>query len=218
MKIPSPRSAPLRQAGVTLVELLLVMVVLTLLLTVAAPAVKHAITGNALTRAGDQVAGMLHGARQRAIATNRKIEVRFYRFADPSLPGETASGRYRALQLFQIDEDGSATALDAMSRLPDSVSMDSGAILSSLFAATRTKSFANEAKPPLAGVGTSYECRYVTFHPDGSTDLMTQMGGLWFVTLYDARESDNRSLPPPNYFTIQINAVNGSLIMHRPGL
>ncbi len=208
----------MRRAAFSLVELLVVIAVIALIATFAAPALNTVLQGTQLSRASQLLQNELALARQKALASNQDVEVRFYRFGDAGVPGENASdpssGKYRAFQAFSYDDDGMARPIGKVQRLPESIVFDRGA-LSSLLESSRSKSWGSEVKPPLADVGTSYETRAFQFRPDGSTDL-APVGPHWFITLHAEKDGDNLAALPKNFATIRVDAVNGQNRLYRP--
>ncbi|MBS0562835.1 MAG: GspH/FimT family pseudopilin, partial [Proteobacteria bacterium] len=65
-----------KQAGFTLIEMLVVLAVIALALTVV-PALLGSLPGARLRAAADEVAGALRVARSDALASGRSVEVRF---------------------------------------------------------------------------------------------------------------------------------------------
>lgn len=76
-----------RPAAFTLIELLVVMAIMALLISIAAPGVIRALSGNRITTSGDLVLNRLVQAQQQAIAESSTIEVRFFRRVDQDSPG-----------------------------------------------------------------------------------------------------------------------------------
>ena len=202
----------------TLFELLVVIAVIGMLAMLLVPTATTLLKGTQLSQAGQLLGGQLGLARQLAIAKNRTVEVRFYRYGDPEIPGENAgdptTGKFRALQLFQIRDDGSASALSKVQSVAVSVILDSGATLSPMLQTPKTWA-TNDAQVPIPRVGTSYDCRAIRFFPDGSTDL-TKDGTLAFATLHALTKGDNLASPPANFATIQVDAYNGHIRTFRP--
>ncbi len=211
----------------TLVELLVVMAIIILLTALVAPSMSGIMRGSQLSQGGQMVQDELALLRQQALSKNRTVEVRLYRFADPSMAGEktsTPSGFYRAIQGFEISEDGtSKKPTGKMLLLPNTVIMDSG-ILSSLIqqspggeitASSTTSTQHPVADPLLPRVGMNY--KYVSFQimPDGSDSLIPR-SSLWYVTLHAITNGDGLQTPPPNFFTIKIDPFNGHTIIYRP--
>ncbi|MFA6176032.1 MAG: Verru_Chthon cassette protein D [Phycisphaerae bacterium] len=214
-----PRSA------FSLMELLVVMAIIGLLATFLAPAVTPILRGSRLTQAGDQALAVLSLARQTALTTSHAVEVRFYQYGDPEVPGESAAspttGKYRAIQAFEYKDDGTATPVGKMATLPPSIIMDQGATLSTIIGSAKsspavpTSTTGGALNVSIPRAGKQYNSVSFRFLADGSTNLSTT-GTLWFLTLHNLIDGDNMTSPPPNYTTIKIDPMNGSLKTYRP--
>ena len=209
-----------RATAFSLLEVIMVMAIIALVTVFVIPAASNTMMGMRVTGASNQVLGIIANARQKAIVRNRTVEVRFYRFADPEMPGEDPakpeSGRYRALQVFEYDDHGAALPVTQVERLPDGIIFDANTALSSIFDPKQSKSFVPPLDPPVViprGTGTKYQCSAFQFTPTGSTRFGF---GKWFVTLHKATDGDNLAVPPPNYATIQVEAISGTAKIHRP--
>ncbi len=189
-----------RKSGFSLVELIIVVAIIALMSALIIPAATSTMMGSRLSGASNQVLSTIAGARQTAIVHNRTVEVRFYQFCDPEIPGENPSrpetGRYRAMQTFEYDEHGAALPVTQVERLPDGIVFDSNVALSTIFDPRQSKTFT----PPLdaaavlpRGVGTNYHCSAFQFTPSGSTKFGF---GNWFVTLHKATDGENLPVPP----------------------
>lgn len=208
----------------TLVELLTVLGIIVIVAAFAMPAMNTVLKGSQLTQGAQMVSDQLSLARQTALSTNRSVEVRYYQYGDPQTPGEQAgnpaSGKYRALQLFQVQDTGAVTPLGKLQSLPPSIIMDSGTTLSTLLGPSQAKTpvswTATDPQTSLPRVGTNYNCCYVRFLPNGSTNLPPNTGNPWFLTLHDMTYGDHLSSPPPNFFTIQLDPTNGHIKTFRP--
>lgn len=202
----------------TLLELMLVIAMIGVLFTLLAPAVNTLMRGSRLTQASDKVVAVLSLARQTALTTNHSVEVRFYQYGDPEVPGETvdhpATGKYRAIQTVETKEDGTEIK-GRIEKLPLAIIIDSGSTLSPLLGDTLAKTW-SDTPPPIPVVGSNYLCRAFQFLADGSTNLPSAGGALWFFTLHNLVDGDGRTTPPPNYATLKIDPVNGLLKVYRP--
>jgi len=210
--------------GFTLLELLLVIAIVGIITGFVIPAVGSAKSFQ-LTRGVQMVVNQLALARQTAVTKNHPVEVRFYQFGDPDIPGEQASnpssGKYRAVWSFEVLETGETKALEKMQRLPPSVIIDSGSILASLInppsaTASPTVTAAGKQTSPIPRVQNQYNSVAFRFLPDGSTNLPKTSDQQWFLTLHDLNDGDVLTTPPKNFATLQINATNGHIKTYRP--
>jgi uncharacterized protein (TIGR02596 family) len=207
-------------AAFTLVELLVVLAIIAIMATLVIPATTSLIRSSNLTAAGDQVAAILNLARQHAMARNRAVEVRWYRFADPNFAGEVitspATGHFRAMQAFEDDGTGNLIPFTKMQRLPNGIIMDSSVTYSPLipdFTGTTTT-----VQIPL--VGTSYNYSAFRYEADGSTNINTVTTGTstsWCLTLHNISDgADPLTAVPKNYVTVVVDPTDGIPIVYRP--
>lgn len=229
-----------RCAAFSLIELLIVVAIIGVIAGFGVPALQGVLRGSALTQAAGQITDNLNLARQHAITKNRIVEVRFYRFGDPEVPGEKAgdptTGQFRALQFFELNDAGIIIPVGKYQRLPDTVIMNPGAKLSSLLGEMTERlvlsssgSFNKSINPELPrGVGQNYDYLWFRFLPDGSTDLPPAgktggetAGGKYFITIHaynDIARTNGNTVPPPDFFTWQLEPVSGTSKTYKPGL
>jgi uncharacterized protein (TIGR02596 family) len=203
----------------SLIELVAVISIIVVIAAFAVPAANTILRGSQLTQAAQLISGQLSLARQQALTRNRAIEVRFFLFADPEMPGEQTdspeSGKYRALQMFEVLENGVAVPLSKLERLPTGIVFNDKA-LSTLISAKEPQEPA-PSDPELArGVSKKYRFVSFRFRPDGSTDLNPMKQ--WYITLHAITEQVIDTEPPNNFFTVQIDPVSGSTRNYRPGV
>jgi uncharacterized protein (TIGR02596 family) len=225
----------LRLRAFSLVELLVVIAVIGIVATFAVPAVQGMMKGSALSTASSLMVDQMSLARQHSLSKNRVVEVRFYKFADPELPGENVqdpeTGHFRALQTFEMAEGGTMVPVGKVVRMPDTIMMNSGDEISNLLG--EEPAWLTEPDPRIdpelpRGVKHNYKFVAFKFLPDGTTSLsptgkkgQPSEGGKWFITVHteaDRVRTNGDSTPPPNFFTWQIDPVSGSSKILRPGL
>lgn len=216
-----------RKRAFSLIELVIVISVIVIIAAFTIPALNTVLKGSQLSQGAGLLVGQLNIARQQALSRNRQIEVRFYRYADVEMPGESLSdpstGKFRALQLFQITPQGVALPIEKMQTLPSSVifSQTTGQGLSTLLdqptAFTPKKPLVNDSAAPRLGRGVDHNYDYISFRfmPDGSTDRKPTSN--WHVTVIGINDKlTSPSQPPPNFFTVQIDPVSGVTKIYRP--
>ncbi len=212
--------------GFTLIEMLVVITLIALIAAVSVPSVNSILRGSKLTQSAQLVIDQFTLARQTALTKNRAVEVRIYRYGDPEQPGEDksvpTSGRYRAIQLFDITDSGTATPMANMVRLSSAMCFDSGAPLSTLIGSAAasptvpTLTSSGSQTVSVSTMGKIYDSVSFRFNADGSTNLDTTK--LWFLTLHNLTDKDAQANPPANFFTLQIEPTNGHVKTFRPSL
>jgi uncharacterized protein (TIGR02596 family) len=211
--------------GFTLVEMMVVVAITAVLAAIIAPAASTLIRGTDLTRGGQMISDQLGFGRQAALSMNCAVEVRFYQYADPGIPGDVAPGKYHAVQIFQILDSGSAAPLGKVQVLPTSIIIDSGSTLSTTLSSILGSALASPNVPtlvisgtgniPIPRVGTAYNFISFRFQPDGSTNLSPPTGS-WFLTLHSITDGDALDSPPANFFNLWLDAYNGHIRTFRP--
>ena len=195
----------------TLIEILVVITVLAILITAATPAVTGMMKSTRLTSAGDLILNNLVEAQLTAITESTDVEVRLYELPDFASVDQTLL--MRGLQVFALRPDlndsneASFQAATPLLRLDHGMVVSMDRKLSSLMGLKLKED---------SGSGAQQGRRYVAFHihSDGSTNLPP--GEPWFLTLLDQDSANALKQPPANYFTIQIDPINGKLRTFRP--
>jgi uncharacterized protein (TIGR02596 family) len=229
----SPRS------GFTLIELLAVVALIAVVITFAVPAVSQIMKGSQMSQGSQMLNDTLLLARQYAITKNHPIEVRFYRYGDPDTPGENfqepETGKWRAVQLFDVLENGAVLPAAEMVKLPNGVILHPGDYSTLLKEEIRPHLVAmnDQTAPEIPleinekRVGRNYWISSFRYLPDGSTDLppaasigggsdgSTPIDDRWYVTLVGLTE-EKKNIAEMNFFTLQVDAINGTLKSFRP--
>lgn len=218
MYFPQTRTS---RRGFSLIEMVAVVAIIGIIAVFAVPAASTIIRGSQLTQASQVLTDQINLARQYALTKNRSIEVRFIRFGDPEAPGEDPqkpdTGKFRAIQLFEVLGSGAAVPISKLQRLPVTIMINSTE-LSTLVdetGTTTTLTEPNEQDPELPGqVKRNYEYVSFRFLPDGSTNLLPTQK--WYATIHAITDKVQGKTPPPNFFTLQIDPVSGSTKNYRP--
>lgn len=189
------------------------MAIIGIMSALVVPSIGSMLRGNEMNRAEQMVQQQLASARQTAIARNRRVEVRFYKFDNPDDVGNTQT--FCALQSFLIDDANAATPLSRLTKLPASMLMNESAVNSPLLQGSdKTWTAGTDPQISLPGVGTTYTAKTFQFRPDGSTSLSPTEK--WFLTLHAATAGATPTALPPNFATIQIDPVSGAVRTYRP--
>jgi len=205
----------------TLVELILVMTIIVIMTLLVAPAFTSILKGNDITNATEILTTQLNLARMQAISKNRQVQVRIYSYADPNIPGEnpssSATWNWHALQIFELDPGGVSVPNNKVQKLPNTAVIDYNTNLSTILptAANGRALIAGSAAGSIPAVGTNYNYASFIFNPDGSTDLSP--GSQWFLTVRNINSVSTGSTPPANFATVQVDPLNGTTLIFRPG-
>lgn len=202
-----------KRGAFTLVELLVVVTIIALLLAAIVSGVR-VTRGRDISNGGTMMMENLSLARELAVAGNHSMEVWF---VQPT--GDATNTFINALQVFSVDVNGNSTPYTEIQRLPVSVGIDSGSILSNIF--TTTYAAPTVTPPPIAGYGTngtSYNAWVVRFLPDGSTTLTAAKN--WYLTLHERVRGDGLSAARLqagiDYAVVGVNPSTGKANLYRP--
>ncbi len=230
-----------RRAGAfSLIELLIVISIIAIIAGFSIPAVTSVLKGSALTQAGTALEDQMSMARQHALGNNRLVQVRFYRYADPEMPGEKvddpSTGQFRAIQYFERSPGGIWSPVGKVVRLPDSMMMNPTERFSTILGednatrlvlANKVQADPNNHVELPRGVKFNYDYIYIHFTPSGGTDLKvlgipgrSSSGGLWYITMHSIVDltSATPSSNPPNYFCWMVDPVTGVGRVYKPGV
>ncbi len=97
-----------------------------------------------------------------------------------------------------------------MQRLPDTAIIDSNVQWTSLVSTEKSDG------DKLPKVGNSYKYYPIRFKASGRTSLDPNKA--WFLTIHDSQFGDNLGKLPANYVTVQVDPIQGTTKMYRPGV
>ncbi len=218
----NPRCRPVRRRSgsihaFTLVELLVVIAVVGVLLALIVPAANQMMRGSNLTQSVELASDQLVLARQAAITSNRRVQVRFYQLPVACVNGANS---FCAMQTFRIEETGHITALTKLQPLRANVMFASDAAYSTILHPPGSAASTVTGTDQLPAYGNR-SCSYVGFQylPDGSTDLdptVAATAGGWFITLVESNRAIPAGQPPANFGTLCVDPVSGHVRQLRP--
>ena len=216
VKVAVPTGGSLRGSGFTLVEMLVVIGVVALIVAAMAPMVFSSLSATRLSAAGETVAGQLAYARQRAVAGNHEVEVRFYSYDDPDAAGTESN--YYAMGTFKASVSNvvagvvvQAEQLGDVMYLGSGVAFGASSKLSPIFSSDSTSH--PDTERSVARAQATYKS--FRFLPDGGTDLASNAAQC-YVTLVEDRYAGETSDIPKNFFAIQIDPATGRITTYRP--
>jgi len=211
------------RSAFTLLEMLVVLAVMGILIYLASPGIVALQQTSSLSLAGQSVVDEISVAREMAASRNVVVEIRFLTPSNWSVLGSPNYTGYHAIQLWAPNESGASVPVDRVITLPDGVEISSHTTLSPLLS---TLVAASASMPAGSTVGT-----YVSFfvRPNGTIQVAnppTDTAGStqdnasvrapsYFFTIVSVRY-DTASIPPANYFTLQVNPDTGRSEAYRP--
>jgi uncharacterized protein (TIGR02596 family) len=201
------------RSGFSLVELLTVVAIMAVLTVLTGPPLAQALRGGRLSLSTDTVEGVLEQARLSALSRQRPVEVRFYAYSDPTLPGKP--GGVHALQALVVGDSGVCSPIGPPRALADRIVITTNPTLTSLWSQP-----AVVPQSSIPRVGLAYVCRSFRFLPDGGTSLSSAGSATpWCLTLLSASDDQSGAVKPPrNFSTIVIDPLTGTRKTYRPSL
>lgn len=212
---------PKTDTAFTLIELIIVITIIGILMVFTVPAITGALKANKLSQAADLLRAQLAFAQQTAMRENAPIQVRFYRYDDPSVPG--IDEKFRAYQFYRrqvfdrSDRNAGSTATNEelmepiaqVRKLPIPIVIADSERLSSIIGLQKTRGQLPWKR------GNPLVAEYVAFdfRPDGSTNLTGS--NQWFVTLVEESQDRGGDIPE-NFATVQVDPFTGSIRLLRP--
>lgn len=204
------RAYSCRQAF-TLLELMMVLLLVGAVSALVLPSAMSLMTSSQLNQGTTAVVGQIKYARQLAMSGNTTVEVRFYQYEDPNMPG-SASGM-RAMQLWTYNPDGTRTPVGRMYRFPGRIVVSADSRVTQLGNALDVSSL--NPTEIVKGLPSSYQFRAFQFFPDGSTSLAAGANHFTLITESDPIRHSAQGLPA-NFATVQIETLTGAVNLYRP--
>lgn len=227
----SLRSPAPHRRGFTLVEILIVIALIAMILFLTVPGLKDVIKGTKLTAAADQIVGDLNLARQTAIKESVTVEVRFYKFSDPSARNEQRFAAYQCYKLVQDlnkPSDYTATRIakpifEKVKTIPQGVVLVDSAQWSPLLTDETMKQDDNRERVKGLIPGqrdTEAEYRSFIISPEGETSLDRKGAKQWYLSLVTEAEFQKAPNPaalrPDNFITVQIDPFTANTRRYQP--
>lgn len=203
--------------GMTLVELLAVMAVMTIALTLVAGSYQSFSANVEISNSIQQVGSTLDLAKQLATSRNQYAQVRFL---SPQ-SGDTRAGQYTAIAVYLAESPLYGTANAGLVRqsgktiqLPASTVVANDATYSPLLA--KLKADADLVRVDTVSIGgITYDSVAFYFKPDGSLDV-NYSAPLSLTICPFAKYSANGNKPDSNYAVVTIDRISGRFQTVRP--
>jgi uncharacterized protein (TIGR02596 family) len=203
--------------GFTLIEIMVVIGVVALIVAAMAPMVFSTLSATRLSASGETLAGQFGFAKQKAVAGNQEVEVRFFKYADPEMAGNQPL--YRAVGIFTASISDNASNIEIQAEqlgeiiyLPSGVAFGESQALSPILASASFPETPDRARS-ISKAPAVYKA--IRFQQDGATNLNADPS-VCYVTLVEDRFANGQGGVPRNFFAIQIDPATGRTTTYRP--
>lgn len=236
---PSLAFSKRHNQGFTLVEMLTVVGIVALLIALATPALVDVIRSTRLSSAGDSLLNRMTLAQQEAIARSREVEMRFYKYPNADTDRPTQPFFY-AYQVVETPSGADARAISEPYYIESGIVLadkrEVSPLLQTTLAQQKQPRSDNFIFSPGNGISPdSVQYAAMRFYPDGSCrmlnqddpdSLTTESGAAMayitptldksFFTLVEWQDVMLPTIPPKNFYCIQIDAYTGKARVYRP--
>lgn len=197
-------------AAFSLVEIVVVVAIVALLFSVAAPYTLSAIQSASLTSAGDTLMQKLSLAQQKASTENRPVAVEFYYYSKDGMQG------CHAIQLVSYNPATNvATPLEQPTYWSEGRAVLLDGPLSPMFSSgTNVSTTGTATQNPFKQLNATFY--RVIFYPNGTTSLKVPLRTAYLTLVSVKNYQPSLATPPPNYYTVQIDPVTGRGHSYRP--
>lgn len=194
----------------TLVEIVVVVALVVMLFSFAAPYTLSAIQSSSLTSAGDTLMQKLSLAQQKASTENRPVGLDFYYYKKDDIQA------CHAVQLVSYDPATNlATPLEQPTYWSEGRVVLVDGPLSPMFSSGTTVTSTGAATlPPFQQLGATFN--RVIFYPNGSTSLKVPLRTAYLTLISTKNYMPGLATAPPNFYTVQIDPVTGRGHSYRP--
>ena len=223
MKRSYPIPATRQRSAFTLIEIMVVLAVISIIATMAVPAMNGVLKGSKMTQASDEFERDLARAQAAALRENQPVEFRFYEFRDPEQPNsELAYRGYQAVvRKRRVDDQYTTEAIEPVfdvKILPPGIIFNSKTKYSTIF---KIPDIPENTAKKWGGYDDSIprvdqaEFKAFYFRPDGSTNLVSiDRSEKWCVTIQKELAEDL----PPDFVAFQLDPFNGQVRRYEKGL
>lgn len=194
----------------TLVETVIVVAIVAMLFSVAAPYTLAAIQSASLSSAGETLMQKISQAQQRASTENRPIGLDFFYYNKDEVKG------CHAIQLVSYNPaTNAATPLEPPVYWGEGRAVLVEGALSPMFTTNLPVTSTGPATlAPFKNLGATFY--RILFYPNGSTNLKVPLRMAYFTLISTKNYTAEISTPPPNYYTVQVDPITGRGHSYRP--
>lgn len=223
----------------TLVELLTVVGIIALLIALATPTLVDVIRSTRLSSAGDSLLNRLALAQQEAVARSKEVEVRFYKYVN-SNSDRPSEPLFYAYQVVETPSGKDPVAISEPYYFDSGIVFDPDQQMSPLLqtvAAQQEIGTGGSGQyvfvPGSGEKGGDVEYAALRYYPDGGCRILNSSTpadtaaatalaytipplSQSYFTLVESQYINTGTVPPPNYYCIQVDAYTGKARIYRP--
>lgn len=197
------------RAAFTLLEILVVVMIITLLLAIMTPPLLNVMEANRLTQSGQSLLYRISMAKQMSLTDNRPVELRFFQYAD-----DNGVQGYHASQMYFYDETANERdPIESPLYFSQGIMIPDNSI-SPLLTAGENEEAPVASREPFKSKSATY--RKIIFYPNGTTSINVPLRDAYLTLCSTRADVSDPSVPPNNFYTIQIDPINGSTKSYRP--